>query len=82
MSSVSSVVSEVSVASASMVCMLSVLLHDPGTAWEYGSNIDRVAQVVAAVRVEPLGAMKINTPPGAIASLSNDAEFFTGMPKP
>ena len=44
-----------SVMSASMASMRSVLMHDPGTAWEYGSNIDWVGKVVEAVRGKRLG---------------------------
>ena len=38
-----------------MASMRSVLIHDPGTAWEYGSNIDWVGRVVEAVRGKRLG---------------------------
>ena len=44
-----------SVVSASMASMRSVLMHDPGTAWEYGSNVDWVGKVVEAVRGKRLG---------------------------
>jgi methyl acetate hydrolase len=47
--------------------MRSVLLHDPGTAWEYGSNIDWVGKVVENVRGKRLGevmAERIFTPLG------------------
>ena len=46
-----------SVVSASMAFMRSVLLHDPGQAWEYGSNIDWVGKVVEAVRGKRLGGV-------------------------
>ncbi len=44
-----------SVVTASLASLRSVLLHDPGTAWEYGSNIDWVGKVVEAVRGKRLG---------------------------
>jgi methyl acetate hydrolase len=56
-----------SVVSASLASMRSVLLHDPGTAWEYGSNIDWVGKVVENVRGKRLGevmAERIFTPLG------------------
>ncbi len=56
-----------SVVSASMASMRSVLLHDPGTAWEYGSNIDWVGKVVETVRGKRLGEVmreRIFTPLG------------------
>jgi methyl acetate hydrolase len=56
-----------SVVSASLASMRSVLLHDPGTAWEYGSNIDWVGKVVESVRGKRLGevmAERIFTPLG------------------
>ncbi len=56
-----------SVVSASLASMRSVLLHDPGTAWEYGSNIDWVGKVVESVRGKRLGEVmkeRIFTPLG------------------
>ena len=56
-----------SVVTASLASMRSVLLHDPGTAWEYGSNIDWVGKVVEAVRGKRLGDVmseRIFTPLG------------------
>ncbi len=56
-----------SVVTASMASMRSVLMHDPGTAWEYGSNIDWVGKVVEAVRGKRLGDVmseRIFTPLG------------------
>lgn len=60
-----------SVVSASMASMRSVLLHDPGTAWEYGSNIDWVGKVVETVRGKRLGEVmqeRIFTPLGMLDS--------------
>ena len=62
-----------SVVSASLASMRSVLLHDPGTAWEYGSNIDWVGKVVESVRGKRLGEVmkeRIFTPLGM-----NDTSF-------
>lgn len=56
-----------SVVTASLASLRSVLLHDPGTAWEYGSNIDWVGKVVEAVRGKRLGDVmseRIFTPLG------------------
>ena len=56
-----------SVVSASLASMRSVLMHDPGTAWEYGSNIDWVGKVVESVRGKRLGEVmkeRIFTPLG------------------
>ena len=39
------------------------------------------AETVAMMTENSLGDMKIKMLPGAIPSLSNDAEFFPGMPK-
>ena len=44
-----------SVVSASMASLNSVLLFDPGSRWEYGSNIDWVGKVVEGARGKRLG---------------------------
>ena len=44
-----------SVVTSSMASLRSVLLHDPGTKWEYGSNIDWVGKVVEGARGKRLG---------------------------
>lgn len=44
-----------SVITASKAALMSPLLFDPGTKWEYGSNIDWVGQVVEGIRGERLG---------------------------
>ncbi|WP_095588079.1 serine hydrolase domain-containing protein [Actibacterium ureilyticum] len=44
-----------SVVSASRACIETPLLFDPGTRWEYGTNIDWVGQVVEGIRGKRLG---------------------------
>ncbi|CAA9464389.1 MAG: probable 1,4-butanediol diacrylate esterase [uncultured Rubrobacteraceae bacterium] len=44
-----------SVVTASMASLRSVLLFDPGSRWEYGSNIDWVGKVVEGARGKRLG---------------------------
>ncbi|MBP0481049.1 serine hydrolase domain-containing protein [Sagittula salina] len=46
-----------SVVTASHASIETPLLFDPGTAWEYGSNIDWVGQVVEGIRGKRLGAV-------------------------
>ncbi len=44
-----------SVITSSKAAMTTPLLHDPGDAWEYGSNIDWAGQVVEAIAGQRLG---------------------------
>lgn len=44
-----------SVVAATMASLRTVLLFDPGTRWEYGTNIDWVGKVVESVLQHPLG---------------------------
>ncbi|KEO50787.1 serine hydrolase domain-containing protein [Thioclava pacifica] len=44
-----------SVVTASRACIETPLLFDPGTKWEYGTNIDWLGQVVEGVRGKRLG---------------------------
>ncbi len=44
-----------SVVTASRACIETPLLFDPGTKWEYGTNLDWVGQVVEGVRGKRLG---------------------------
>lgn len=46
-----------SVVTASRACIETPLLFDPGTRWEYGTNIDWVGQVVEGIRGESLGTV-------------------------
>ena len=46
-----------SVVSASRASIETPLLFDPGTKWEYGTNIDWVGQVVEGIRGKRLGAV-------------------------
>ncbi len=46
-----------SVVTASRACIETPLLFDPGTRWEYGTNIDWVGQVVEGIRGQSLGAV-------------------------
>jgi len=46
-----------SIVTSSMASLRSPLLFDPGTEWEYGSNIDWAGQVVEAVSGQRLGAV-------------------------
>lgn len=46
-----------SVVTASRACIETPLLFDPGTRWEYGTNIDWVGQVVEGIRGKSLGAV-------------------------
>lgn len=44
-----------SVVTATMASLRSVLLFDPGTRWEYGTNIDWLGKVLESVLQKPLG---------------------------
>jgi len=46
-----------SVVTASRACIETPLLFDPGTRWEYGTNIDWVGQVIEGIRGESLGTV-------------------------
>lgn len=46
-----------SVVTASRGCIETPLLFDPGTRWEYGTNIDWAGQVVEGIRGKSLGAV-------------------------
>ncbi|MDD8021993.1 MAG: serine hydrolase [Paracoccaceae bacterium] len=46
-----------SVVTGSRACIETPLLFDPGTRWEYGTNIDWVGQVVEGIRGKRLGAV-------------------------
>lgn len=46
-----------SVVTATRACIETPLLFDPGTRWEYGTNIDWVGQVVEGIRGKSLGAV-------------------------
>ncbi|WP_158963714.1 serine hydrolase domain-containing protein [Chachezhania sediminis] len=45
------------ITTASHACIRTPLLFDPGTRWEYGTNIDWVGQVVEGIRGKRLGAV-------------------------
>lgn len=60
-----------SVATASRAALMTPLLFDPGTKWEYGSNIDWAGQVVEGITGQRLGEVfseRIFTPLGMTTS--------------